>query len=124
MPDKAPAASNVPAAAPVVKTEDDLPPARKVHVRPVSGGVLNGKAISLPKPDYPDAARRLRASGMVTVEVVIDVNGRVISAKATSGSPMLRDAAERAAMGARFTPALLSGQPVKVSGQINYNFSL
>ncbi|HZB47135.1 MAG TPA: TonB family protein [Pyrinomonadaceae bacterium] len=124
MPDKAPAASNVPAAAPVVKTEDDLPPARKVHVRPVSGGVLNGKAISLPKPDYPDAARRLRSSGMVTVEVVIDVNGRVISAKATSGAPLLRDAAERAAMQARFTPALLSGQPVKVSGQINYNFSL
>ena len=125
MPDKAPSASNVPAAAaPVVKTEDDLPPARKVHVRPVSGGVLNGKAISLPKPDYPDAARRLRAAGMVTVEVIIDVNGRVISAKATSGAPLLRDAAERAAMQARFTPALLSGQPIKVSGQINYNFSL
>ena len=124
MPDKAPAGANVPAAIPVVKTEDDLPPARKAHVRPVSGGVLNGKAISLPKPEYPEPARRVRASGIVTVEVVIDVNGRVISAKATTGSSMLREAAERAAMQARFTPALLSGQPVKVSGQINYNFSL
>ena len=57
-------------------------------------------------------------------EVVIDVNGRVISAKSTGGPQLLRAAAERAAMGARFTPTLLTGQPVKVTGQINYNFSL
>jgi len=63
-------------------------------------------------------------AGTVTVEVVIDVNGRVISAKATGGPVMLREAAERAAMQARFTPALLSGQPVKMSGVINYNFKL
>lgn len=124
MPDRgAPNASDA-VAAPVVKTGDDLPPARKAHVRPVSGGVLNSKAIRLTKPEYPEQARRTQTSGMVTVEVVIDANGRVISAKATSGPSLLRAAAERAAMEARFTPTLLSGQPVKVSGQINYNFSL
>jgi protein TonB len=61
---------------------------------------------------------------VVAVEVVIDVNGRVISAKAVSGPALLREAAERAAMQARFTPALLSGQPVKMSGTINYDFKL
>ena len=124
MPD-APVASAAPAAGQLVKSDDDLPPpARKAPVRPVSGGVLNGRAVSLPAPAYPEAARRTQTAGTVTVEVVIDVNGRVISAKATSGPAMLREAAERAAMQARFTPAQLSGQPVKMSGAINYNFKL
>lgn len=113
--------------APVVKTEDDLPPppARlaQAPVRPVSGGILNGKAVSLPAPVYPEVAKRARATGTVVVEVVIDVSGRVISAKAVSGSELLRDAAEHAAMQAKFTPALLSGQPVKMTGTINYNFT-
>jgi protein TonB len=61
---------------------------------------------------------------MVTVEVIIDLTGRVISAKAVSGPVILQQAAEGAALRARFSPTLLSGQPVKVSGQINYNFTL
>lgn len=117
-----------PSAAPtgqLVKSDDDLPPPpRKAPVRPVSGGVLNGRAVSLPAPAYPDAARRAQTTGTVSVDIVIDVNGRVISAKAISGPSLLRDAAERAAMQARFTPALLSGQPVKMSGSIIYNFKL
>lgn len=126
-PDRMPNARAASAATtgPLVKSDDDLPPPpRKAPVRPVSGGVLNGRALSLPAPAYPDAARRMHATGTVTVEVVIDVNGRVISAKATSGPGMLRDAAERAAMQARFTPALLTGQPVKITGTINYTFKL
>jgi outer membrane biosynthesis protein TonB len=37
---------------------------------------------------------------------------------------MLHQAAEAAAKQARFSPTLLSGQPVKISGMINYNFTL
>lgn len=111
------------AGAPVVKVEDDAP-APKPPVRPISGGVLNGRALSLPAPAYPEMAKRARTTGTVVVEVVIDVSGRVISAKALSGPEMLRDAAERAAMLAKFAPALLSGQPVKITGTINYNFVL
>lgn len=112
--------------APVVRVEDDLPPPPvvKAPLRPVSGGVLNGRAISMPAPSYPETARRMRVGGVVSVQVVIDVSGRVISAKAMSGPESLRDAAERAAMQARFTPTLLSGQPVKMTGTINYNFVL
>ena len=90
----------------------------------VAGGVLNGKAISLPKPAYPPAARAVRASGVVQVQVLIDETGRVISASAASGHPLLQAAAVAAARGARFSPTLLSGQPVKVSGIITYNFVL
>jgi TonB family protein len=113
-----------------VKVADEPPPpvaaARmpKPLLKPVSGGVLNGKAINLPKPNYPPAARSARASGVVVVEVVIDETGKVIAAKATSGHMLLKQAAVEAAKGARFSPTLLSGQPVKISGEINYNFAL
>jgi TonB family protein len=115
--------------APVVKTNDELPPppvkpVAKASLRPVSGGVLNGKAVEMPRPVYPEMARRAQLTGVVTVEVVIDVSGKVIGARAVSGPEMLRDSAERAARQAKFTPALLSGQPVRVAGTISYNFSL
>jgi protein TonB len=125
-----PAASsvNVPLAeGPAVKTDGDAPaatPVRSGPLKPISGGVLNGKAISLPAPAYPDLARRAGAAGVVEVEVVIDLNGKVISAKATSGPAVLRQAAELAARLARFGPTLLSGQPMRVTGVISYNFTL
>ncbi len=99
------------------------PPSRPKPVpKQISGGVLNGKATSLPKPPYPAAARAVRASGAVSVQVLIDESGNVVSASAVSGHPMLRAAAAQAARGARFSPTMLSGQPVKVSGVITYNF--
>lgn len=90
----------------------------------VSGGVLNGKALSLPKPEYPASARNSNTSGVVIVEVVVDETGKVISARAVSGPVLLRSAAVMAARQARFAPTKLSGQPVKVTGTINYNFAL
>ncbi len=95
-----------------------------VASRPLSGGVLNSKAINLPKPQYPPGARAVRASGMVTVEVLLDEAGKVISARAVDGSPFLRQAAVVAARQARFSPTILSGKPVKVAGVITYKFSL
>ena len=89
---------------------------------PISGGVLNGKAISLPKPSYPPIARAAHASGTVVVQVLIDENGNVVSAHAVSGHPLLQAAAVGAAKSARFSPTKLSGQPVKVTGVIQYNF--
>lgn len=89
---------------------------------PISGGVLNGKAISLPKPGYPPIARAAHASGTVVVQVLIDENGNVVSAHAVSGHPLLQAAAVGAAKQARFSPTKLSGQPVKVTGVIQYNF--
>ncbi len=88
----------------------------------ISGGVLNGKAVSLPKPPYPAAARAIRASGAVNIQVLIDTDGSVFSADAVSGHPLLRQASRAAACIARFTPVLLSGTPVKIPGVITYNF--
>ena len=92
--------------------------------RAISGGVLNDKAIELPQPAYPVAARAVRASGTVTVQVLVDKTGKVVSATAVSGHPLLRAAAVQAARNAKFKPTMLSGQPVKVTGVITYNFVL
>ena len=89
---------------------------------PISGGVLNGKAINLPKPAYPPIAKAARAAGTVVVQVLIDENGNVVSAHAVSGHPLLQGAAVGAARQAKFSPTKLSGQPVKVTGVIQYNF--
>lgn len=106
-----------------IADEPPPPPPKPTPPRaPISGGVLNGKAISLPKPPYPAIARQAHASGTVVVQVTIDENGNVISAAAVSGHPLLRGVAVQAARGARFSPTKLSGQPVKVTGVITYNF--
>lgn len=89
---------------------------------PISGGVLNGRALKLAKPKYPKAARESGASGVVSVKVLIGEDGKVISAKAINGHPDLWQASEKAALQSEFTPTTLAGQPVKVSGVIQYNF--
>jgi len=98
-------------------------PTAKPVPKTVSGGVVNGKAVNLVKPPYPPAARAVRASGAVNVQVTIDENGNVISASAVSGHALLRSAATAAARQSKFSPTLLSGQKVKVTGVIVYNFT-
>ena len=98
------------------------PPAHGAVPKTISGGILNGKAKSLPQPPFPEAARLEKVSGLVVVQVLIDETGKVISASAAGGHPLLQPAAVAAARKAEFSPTLLSGVPVKVSGVITYNF--
>lgn len=91
-------------------------------LKPISGGVLNGKAIELPKPAYPPIARQAHASGTVLVQVTIDETGNIISAHALSGHPLLQSVCVEAARKSKFSPTKLAGQPVKVTGVISYNF--
>lgn len=86
------------------------------------GEKLNGRAISLPKPEYPIAARQGGAQGIVTVQVIVDEKGNVAEVLSVSGHPFLVKAAARAAWGAKFTPTRISGQAVRVTGVITYNF--
>lgn len=97
-------------------------PIATARPKTVSGGVLNAAASSLAIPVYPASAKAVHASGAVAVHVLIDEDGRMYSAEAISGHPLLRGASEIAACGSRFPPTLLSGQPVRVSGVITYNF--
>lgn len=83
---------------------------------------LNNKAVSLPAPLYPDQARIGQARGTVIIWVSIDETGKVISASAVMGHPLLRGAALQAAKLARFPPTIVNGQPVKTTGLISYDF--
>jgi TonB family protein len=115
-----------------VKIGDQLPPPIKMTPgsrnesvtipNTISGGVLNGKATTLPKPAYPDAARAVRASGPVTVQVTVDSVGSVIAANAIIGHLLLRNEAVKAARLAKFAPTMLGGKPVKMNGILVYNF--
>lgn len=90
----------------------------------IAGGVLNNRVAKKPQPKYPPMALASRTQGTVTVEVVVDENGNVVSARAVAGPGPLRDASEDAARKAKFEPTAMCGQPVKVMGIITYNFVL
>lgn len=112
---------------PTLKKETPKTPAAeqtKKETRMVTGGVVNGKAVKLIKPQFSPAAKAVKAGGAVNVQVVIDEKGNVISASAVSGHQLLRKSAEDAARASKFTPTFLTGQPVKVTGVIVYNFAL
>ncbi len=85
---------------------------------------LCGKAISKPRPQYPDEAKANKASGPVQVDVVIDEKGRVIWAQAVTGQPLLQGVSRKAACRARYSPTLISGRAVKTETSIIYNFVL
>lgn len=89
---------------------------------PVSAGVLNGKAISLPTPEYPAEARAAGAEGVVVIQVMIDEQGNVTDARPISGPKLLQETSLNAARQAKFSPTLLSGEPVKVTGVLVFNF--
>jgi TonB family protein len=104
---------------PMMETKVSKPPTTKP---PRSMGVVNSMATDLPKPVYSAIAKAAGARGIVTVQVLIDETGKVVSARALDGHPLLLKESVQAAYRARFTPTLLSNQPVKVSGIITYNF--
>lgn len=81
------------------------------------------KAVKLPRPRYPDRAKAQVMSGKVDVEVIVDGEGKVISARALSGDSVLQGASVEAAYGAKFQPLVISGKPLKVRGLITYTFT-
>lgn len=91
--------------------------------KPIDGGVLNNKALELPKPKYPEEARKAKIVGRVTVKILIDEKGNIVSAEAVDGPEILRASALEAARRARFTLTLIGTRPVKVSGVLTYDFA-
>ena len=109
---------------PPPKPEPTPTPTPRPSTQRVSGGVLQGNAIRKVQPPYPAIAKAARASGAVQVAVTISEEGRVISAEAVSGHPLLKEAAVSAARQWSFKPTELSGVPVKVQGILTFNFTL
>jgi len=105
-------------------TEKTEQPANGEQDQPVIGGTLNGKETTLPIPEYPARAKSEGVSGKVTVAVLVNRKGIVVSARALNGSPLLQLSAAEAARKAKFSPGKLAGQGSIISGTITYNFKL
>lgn len=88
-----------------------------------SGDVIQGEAIHQVTPVYPPLARAAQITGSVVVEVAIDEEGNVITARALSGHPLLKDSALEAARQWKFAPTTLEGKAVKVIGSLTFNFA-
>ncbi len=88
------------------------------------GGALIERATQKPAPVYPPAARTARITGTVTVHVLVNERGEVEAIVRSVGPTMLRQAAEEAVRRWRFRPAEINGQRARMSGFVNFNFSL
>jgi len=115
-----------PSTPPVVQVVDKPPTPEppKAKMERLPSSVLVSKALSLPQPVYPAIARQIKVEGAVNIQILVDEQGKVISAQSVSGHALLTAAAKDAAMRARFTPTILNGVPVKIQGVITYNFRL
>ena len=78
-------------------------------------GITPANVIFSPAPQYPAAAAAARVHGQVTVHAVVDPDGNVIYARAVSGPPLLRDAAQQAVQRWRYRPLLDNGKPIAVT---------
>jgi protein TonB len=91
---------------------------------PMDVGSLIAYATKQAAPTYPPAAKSMRTTGVVKVEVTVDENGDVTEVQKASGPSLLQTAAKDAIRRWKFKPFVRAGQPVKAVGFVNFNFSL
>jgi len=123
----------IPSAPPTVKEESKPKPAAPVQ-QPASDAVGDGSPIDVGslvafatekrQPVYPAAARMLKTTGVVKVEITVDENGDVADIGKASGPTLLQGAARDAIKNWKFKPFVRDGQPVKAIGFVSFNFNL
>lgn len=102
----------------------DAPNVAANNNSPLEVGSLLEFATKQAKPVYPAAARNIRQTGVVKVEVLIDETGEVSEVAKSSGPSMLQGAAKDAIRKWRFKPFMKNGQPIKAKGYVSFNFAL
>lgn len=103
------------------------PPAPPIKIEtpvPVGGQIRPPEKIRDVAPIYPPIAQAARAQGVVIIEAVIGVDGRVQDARALRSAPLLDEAALAAVRQWVYTPTRLNGQPVAVVMTVTVRFQL
>jgi TonB family protein len=100
------------------------PDYRAIDQIPLFNKELASRIISKPDPVYPPEALARSIAGTITVSVIVDESGRVLSAGSNTPIPFLTEAAVEAAYQAWFSPTICNGQPVLARGIISYQFGL
>jgi protein TonB len=75
-------------------------------------------------PDYPALAKAQHVSGGVTIDALIDSNGRVTKMKVLSGPTLLEQAAMDALRQWKYEPATLDGKAVPMHLTVTVQFRL
>jgi TonB family protein len=115
--------SSEPSVGTQIKVESKKP-ANADEEPPVIVGALYGKEATLVMPEYPESAKSKGVTGKVTVSVLVNKQGLVVSAHALDGDQLLRAAAVTAARKAKFSPEKLVGDQSRIPGTITYSFKL
>ncbi len=91
---------------------------------PLQVGSLVNYATQKSNPVYPLAAKNMRMTGVVKVELTVDESGQVAEVQTTTGPAMLQRAATDAVKKWKFRPFTRDGQAIKATGFVSFNFSL
>lgn len=119
-------AINKPVSESTVATAAPVPAAGETAIdsSPLEVGSLIAYATRQTQPIYPPAAKTIRATGVVRVEVTVNEAGDVSEVQKASGPSMLQSAAKDAIRKWKFKPFVRDGQPVKATGFVSFNFAL
>jgi len=120
-PQNQPAPTRTPDKAPA--NGDGTAVSNTTETKTVDAGSLNERAAKRIVPIYPKIAKQQRSVGTVRVHVIVNESGEVEITK-SEGPTLLRQAAEEAARGWRFSPVYVEGKVVKLAGYIDFNFTL
>jgi protein TonB len=91
---------------------------------PVGGRIKEPAKIRHVPPVYPVMAQQARVEGIVIIEAIIGIDGRVKEARVLRSKPLLDQAALEAVRQWQFTPTTLNGVPVPVIMTVTVNFTL
>lgn len=83
---------------------------------------FNFEIVQAVQPIHTIKAQEAGAKGLVQVEVLIDVDGSVLQARARSGNKLLHAEAEKAALMTKFKKFSVYGKPARAFGFIVFRF--
>jgi periplasmic protein TonB len=107
----------------IVEPPPPPPPAPQKPVR-VGGEIRTPTKIHDAPPVYPQSALLARIEGVVILEAIIGIDGRVRDVRVLRGRVPLDQAALAAVRQWMYTPTLLNGVPVPVIMTVTVNFHL
>ena len=100
------------------------PPPLPTKPLPVGGRIKEPTKVRHVPPVYPTMAQQAHVEGMVIIEAIIGIDGRVKEARVLRSKPLLDQAALDAVKQWVFTPTTLNGIPVPVIMTVTVNFML
>lgn len=102
-----------------------LRPSKTMPEVKIKLGVLNSKALELPKPEYPAEAKAANVTGTIKADIVIEEGtGNIIWARLRDGHLLLQEAVSKVVCKARFAPLRYTGPPIRISGILEYKFEI